>query len=72
MRAGLALLGLALLAGCGSRSDDVGGVSPEEDRMLNEAAASLDANYMAPVDNEFVVMNAAADNATGNTTGNTQ
>ena len=44
MRAAVALLGVALLAGCGSRNDDVGGVSPEEDRMLNEAAASQDIN----------------------------
>ena len=47
MRAALPLLGFALLAACGSRNDDVGGVSPEEDRMLNDAASSLDANYMA-------------------------
>ena len=47
MRAAVTLLGLALLAGCGSRNDDVGGVTPDEDRMLNEAAASLDVNYMA-------------------------
>ncbi len=51
MRAALPLLGLVLLAACGSRSDDVGGVSPEEDRMLNEAASSLDANYMAVPEN---------------------
>ncbi|MEO5492477.1 MAG: hypothetical protein ABIR08_00445 [Sphingomonas sp.] len=51
MRAAAALLGFALLAGCGSRNDDVGGVTPDEDRMLNEAAASLDVNYMAPIDN---------------------
>ena len=44
MRAPFVLLGLALLAACGSRSDDAGAVSPEEDRMLNEAAASQDIN----------------------------
>jgi len=54
MRAATALLGLALLAACGSRNDDVGGVSPDEDRMLNEAAASLDVNYMAAPDNSVV------------------
>jgi len=58
MRAALPLLGLALLAACGSRNDDVGGVSPEEDRMLNDAAASLDVNYMAAPAND------AAANAT--------
>lgn len=58
------LLPLALLAACESRSDDVGGVSPEEDRMLNEAASSLDVNYMAAPDN------AATANATD--TGNAQ
>jgi hypothetical protein len=50
MRAALALLGLALLAGCGSRSDDTGAISPEEDRMLNEAAASQDINAVVPAD----------------------
>ena len=49
MRAALPLLALVLLAACGSRSDDVGGVSPEEDRMLNEAAASQDINATVPV-----------------------
>ncbi len=50
MRAPLILLGLALLAACGSRNDDAGAVSPEEDRMLNEAAASQDINATAPAD----------------------
>ncbi|MDB5680660.1 MAG: hypothetical protein JWO16_465 [Sphingomonas bacterium] len=40
----LVLMPLLFLAGCGSHNDDVGGVSPEEDRMLNEAAASQDIN----------------------------
>ena len=66
MRARLAFLTLALLAGCGQRNDDVGGVSPEEDRMLNEAAASQDINLTsAPIDN-------AADNATAADQGNAQ
>ena len=72
MRAALPLLALVLLAACGSRSDDVGGVSPEEDRMLNDAAASLDANYMAAPDNEFIVANAATANDTGIVTGDAQ
>jgi hypothetical protein len=59
MRAAAALLGLALLAGCGSRNDDVGGVSPEEDRMLNEAAASQDINATTAPD-EGVYANATA------------
>lgn len=64
------LLPLALLAGCGSRSDDVGGVSPEEDRMLNDAASSLDVNYMAAPDGSIVSNTADAANTTD--TGNAQ
>ncbi|MDB5678976.1 hypothetical protein [Sphingomonas bacterium] len=46
------MLPLLFLAGCHQRSDDVGGVSPEEDRMLNEAAASQDINLTSePIDN---------------------
>ena len=62
MRAALPLLGLVLLAACGSRSDDVGGVSPEEDRMLNDAASSLDANYMAAPDNSAIANTTDAGN----------
>ena len=51
MRAALPLLALALLAACGSRNDDAGAVSPEEDRMLNAAAASQDINAAAQPDN---------------------
>lgn len=52
MRAPLALVAIALLAGCGHKTDDVGGVTPEEDRMLNEAAASQDINLTSePIDN---------------------
>ena len=72
MRAAFPLIALALLAACGSRNDDVGGVSPEEDRMLNDAASALDANYMAPPDNEFIVANTATTNDTGNVSGNAQ
>ena len=63
MRAALPLLGLALLAACGSRNDDVGGVSPEEDRMLNDAASALDVNYMAAPDNGVVANTADTGNA---------
>jgi hypothetical protein len=67
MRARLALVAFALLAGCGQRNDDVGGVSPEEDRMLNEAAASQDVNLTSePIDN------AAGDEATAADQGNAQ
>jgi hypothetical protein len=66
MRAPLALLGFALLAGCGNRNDDVGGVSPDEDRQLNEAAAALDVNYMAEPDNGFIAANATAPDDQGN------
>lgn len=58
-----ALMPLLLLAACGSRSDDAGGVSPEEDRMLNDAASSLDANYMAAPDNGAVANTADTGNA---------
>ena len=54
MRAGLALLSictLASLSACGSGHNDPGAVSPEEDRMLNEAASSLDANADALPEN---------------------
>jgi hypothetical protein len=40
-----------LLASCGSGPSSPGGVSPEEDRLLNEAASSLDANFMTAPDN---------------------
>ncbi|THD37230.1 MAG: hypothetical protein E7773_04125 [Sphingomonas sp.] len=56
MRIPLALVAVALLAGCHSRTDDPGAVSPEEDRMLNEAAASQDVNATAaPTDNAQAV-----------------
>lgn len=40
---------LLLIAACHSNRDDPGAVSPEEDRMLNEAAATQEAP--SPVDN---------------------
>ncbi len=46
MRQLVALVPLALLAACGSKS--VNGPSPEDDRQLNEAAAALDANDSTP------------------------
>lgn len=42
---------LLLLAACGSHRDDPGAVSPEEDRMLNEAASSQEAPAAAPAGN---------------------
>jgi hypothetical protein len=50
MRARAALVGLALLAGltaCSSH-DDTGGVSADDQRALNDAAAMLDANTAVP------------------------
>ena len=50
MRARLAFAGLALvvgLAACSSR-DDTGGVSADDQRALNDAAAMLDANNAVP------------------------
>ncbi len=46
MRPLLALIPLALLAACGSKSGN--GPSPDDDRQLNEAAAALDANDATP------------------------
>ncbi|MBN8816786.1 MAG: hypothetical protein J0J06_15235 [Sphingomonas sp.] len=50
MRAPLPLTCFLLLAACGSHNDDAGSVSPEEDRLLNEAASSLDVNSAAAPD----------------------
>ena len=50
MRARLAFAGLALvvgLAACSSH-DDTGGVSADDQRALNDAAAMLDANTAVP------------------------
>lgn len=46
MRAWLAAL--LLLAGCSSPSADPSVVTSDEDRRLNEAAASLEADAVAP------------------------
>ena len=50
MRARAALAGLALLAGLAacSNHDDTGGVSADDQRALNDAAAMLDANNAVP------------------------
>lgn len=45
------LSALAILSACGSGHNDAGPVSPEEDRMLNEAASSPDADHTALRDN---------------------
>jgi hypothetical protein len=46
----IALALVLMLAGCGQRSDDpgLGGVSRSEAAQLNDAAAMLDANSVAP------------------------
>lgn len=44
-RAPFALLPVILLAACGSGSDPVGGVSPDEAKALNDAAEMLDDVY---------------------------
>lgn len=52
MRARLAFAGLALVVGltaCSSR-DDTGGVSADDQRALNDAAAMLDANNAVPAE----------------------
>lgn len=68
---------LLLLAGCGSGDKGAGGLSPEEERALDNAAAMLDeSNLIVPDDsmaaNESAV--AAEENAAeeGNTAGNGQ
>ena len=38
----------ALLAACSTESESPGGVTADEARQLNEAAAMLDANSVAP------------------------
>ena len=50
MRAPAILAGLALLAGLAacSNHDDAGGVSADDQRALNDAAAMLDANTAVP------------------------
>lgn len=50
MRARAMLAGLALLAGLSACSshDDTGGVSADDQRALNDAAAMLDANTAVP------------------------
>lgn len=50
MRARLAVAGLALVAGLAACSshDDTGGVSADDQRALNDAAAMLDANNAVP------------------------
>ena len=40
----------ANLAGCSSKPDDPAVLTPDEDRQLNEAAASLDANAPTPAE----------------------
>jgi hypothetical protein len=51
MKRALLILLLALPAACGSSDQGVGGVSPEEAKALNEAAAKIDGrmeNISAP------------------------
>jgi hypothetical protein len=63
MRAPLALTALVLLAACGHKDEPVGAVSPEEDRMLNEAASSQEAPQPAP---DNAVANTAQPTPQGN------
>jgi hypothetical protein len=50
MRARFMLVGLALMVGLAacSNHDDTGGVSADDQRALNDAAAMLDANNAVP------------------------
>ena len=52
MRARLVFVGLAVLAGLAACSshDDTGGVSADDQRALNDAAAMLDANNAVPAE----------------------
>ena len=45
---------LALLAGCGSADQGAGGVSAEEERALDNAAAMLDENNLVVADDSMV------------------
>lgn len=66
--------GLALLAGCGGGAPGAGGVTPEEERALDNAAAMLDSNNIdvsadSMVANESAIAaeeNAADAEAAGN------
>ena len=62
MRGRLAFASFLLLAACGHKDEPVGAVSPEEDRMLNEAASSLD----APQPDNAAPVNAAQPAPQGN------
>lgn len=50
------ILGMAagcVLAACSSKTEEPGAVTADEARQLNDAAAMLDANSMAPADNDI-------------------
>lgn len=75
MRLGLAGLALALMAsGCGGE-ESRGGLSPEEERQLDNAAAMLDENTLTVPDDSLVANEAdlldgdeaAATSGSGNT-----
>lgn len=64
MRTGAKLLAgaaaLALLAGCGGGDTGAGGVSPEEERALDNAAAMLDSQSNLAVPDDSMVANEEA------------
>lgn len=62
MKMSLKLAGLALaisLGGCGGGDESRGGVSAEEERQLDNAAAMLDDNSMLAVPEDGMVANEA-------------
>lgn len=64
MKMSLRLAGLALaisLGGCGGGDEARGGLSPEEERQLDNAAAMLDENMLTVPDDSLVANQAELD-----------